>query len=273
MSRWWKNSMSQRFDFYVARDSWLHRLDPRAKLWAVVLAGAACFLFRNVAMLAGLLVAAHLALLSAQVPPERLRWLWARLLPLLAMILVLQPFFAPGPGPDLFHVGPLRLTVAGVLDALSYALRAATLVFVAAVLLLTTDPNRLVQGLVKLGLPYPWGLTVGLAIRYLPTTYGLFVSIGEAQQARGWIVGQGGSLQRARSYVPILVATIIASLRLSDNLGMALAARGLGYPARRTVLHDLAFSTADWLAVVAVTIAFAGLLALRYGLGFGGQTW
>lgn len=265
--------MSQRFDFYLPRDSWLHRLDPRAKLWAVLLAGVACFLFRNVAMLAGLLLVAHLALLSAQIPPGRLRWLWARLLPLLAMIVVLQPFFAPGSGPDLFRLGPLRLTVAGLLDGLSYALRAATLAFVAAVLLLTTDINRLVQGLVKLGLPYSWGMTVGLAIRYLPTTYGLYVSIGEAQQARGWIVGQGGLTRRVRSYVPILVATIIASLRLSDNLGMALAARGLGYPARRTVLHDLTFTVVDWLAALAVTILFAGLVAARYGLGFGTQVW
>jgi len=265
--------MSQRFDFYLPRDSWLHRLDPRAKLWAVLLAGVACFLFRNIAMLAGLLVAAHLVLLSAQVPPDRLRWLWVRLLPLLVMILVLQPFFAPGPGPDLLRLGPLRLTVAGLLDAMSYALRAATLTFVAAVLLLTTDPNRLVQGLVKLGLPYTWGLTVGLAIRYLPTAYGLFVSIGEAQQARGWIVGQGSFVARARSYVPILVATIIASLRLSDSLGMALAARGLGYPVRRTTLYEVRFGAADWVAVAAVSLAFAGLVIVRYGLGFGAAPW
>jgi len=115
---------------------------------------------------------------------------------------------------------------------------------------------------------------VGLAIRYLPTTYGLFVSIGEAQQARGWIVGQGGVLQRARSYVPILVATIIASLRLSDNLGMALAARGLGYPARRTVLYDLAFTAVDWFGGGRSrdpVCRAAGRGAM--GLGFGGQTW
>ena len=31
--------MSGRFDIYLARDSWLHRLDPRAKLWAALLAG------------------------------------------------------------------------------------------------------------------------------------------------------------------------------------------------------------------------------------------
>jgi energy-coupling factor transport system permease protein len=265
--------MSQHFDFYLPGDSWLHRLDPRAKLWAVLLAGIVGLMFKQVAVLLMLLVLAHLALLSARVPFERLRWLWSRLVFLLAMILILQPLFAPGPGPDLIHLGPLRLTVAGILGGVSFALRAAALAFVAAVLLLTTDPNQLVQGLVKLGLPYPWGLTVSLAIRYLPTTYGLFVTIGEAQQARGWLVDEGGLMQRVRSYLPILVATIIGALRLSDNLGLALAARGLGYPVRRTTLYDVHFTPADWLTVVLVTVLFAGLVALRYGLGFGGAPW
>jgi energy-coupling factor transport system permease protein len=265
--------VSQNFNLYLPRESWLHRLDPRAKLWAVLLAAAVGLLFKQIGVLAGLLLVAHLALLSARIPASRIGWLWTRLAPLLAMILILQPLFNPGPGPDLLHVGPLRLTAAGMLDGISFALRAATLAFVVAVLLLATDPAHIVQGLVKLGLPYPWGLTVGLAIRYLPTTYGLFVAIDEAQQARGWIVGQGNLVQRARSYLPILVATIIAALRLSDNLGMALAARGLGYPARRTALHDIQFSWADWLAVALIAIFCGGLVALRFGLGFGAEPW
>jgi energy-coupling factor transport system permease protein len=265
--------MSQRFDVYLAGDSWLHRLDPRAKLWAVLLAGTAGLLFKQIAVLAGLLLLAHLALLSARTPGDRVRWLWVRLAPLLVLILILQPLFAPGPGPDLLRLGPLRLTASGLLEGVSFALRAAVLTFVAAILLLTTDTTQLVQGLVKLGLPYPWGLTVGLAIRYLPTTYGLFVTVSEAQQARGWIVGQGSLVQRARSYLPILVATIIAALRLSDHLGLALAARGLGYPARRTALHDIHFGPGDWLALALVTAAFGGLLLVRFGLGFGAEPW
>jgi energy-coupling factor transport system permease protein len=250
-------------EFYLARDSWLHRLDPRAKLWAVLLASVVALTYRQIGVLAGLLLLAHLVLLSARVPPGRLRWLWSRLLPLLVMILILQPLFAPGPGPDLWRWGPVRLTGAGLLGGVSFALRAAALAFVAGVLLLTTDPARLVQGLVKLGLPYPWGLTIGLAIRYLPTTYALFLSIGEAQQARGWSVGQGDFVKRVRSYLPILVATIIASLRASESLGMALAARGLGYTRQRTVLYDIRFGEADWLAVAAVTAVFAGLMVWR----------
>jgi energy-coupling factor transport system permease protein len=265
--------VSQLFDLYAPGDSWLHRLDSRAKLWAVLLAGAAGLMFKQIGVLLALLLLAHVALLSARVPGEKIRSLWIGLVPLLVVILILQPFFAPGLGPDLLGLGPLRLTVEGVLVGVSFALRAAALAFVVAVLLLTTDPNQLVQGLVKLGLPYPWGLTAGLSIRYLPTTFGLFVAVSEAQQARGWIVGQGNLLRRARAYIPILVATIIAALRLGDNLGLALAARGLGYRARRTTLHDIHFTGVDWLAVVTVTVAFAGLVVLRYGAGLGAEPW
>ncbi|MFN2244813.1 MAG: energy-coupling factor transporter transmembrane component T family protein, partial [Anaerolineae bacterium] len=261
------------FDLYLRRDSWLHRLDPRSKLWAVLLAGTVGLVYKQIAVLACLLILAHLILLSARIPAGRIRWLWGRLAPLLVMILILQPLFAPGPGPDLLSLGPLRLTVSGILDGVSFALRAASLAFLAAVLLLTTDPTDLVQGLTKLGLPYSWGLTVGLAIRYLPTTYGLYLTINEAQQARGWIVGKGNLVQRARSYLPILVATIIAALRLSDGLALALAARGLDYPAQRTVLHDVRMQPADWLAVAVSTVLFAGLVALRYGLGVGAAPW
>lgn len=261
--------MSQRFDVYLPGDSWLHRLDPRTKLWVVLLAGIVGLIFQQIGLLLGLLVLTHLILLSARIPVGRLRWLWARLAPLLVMILILQPLFSPGPGPDLLRLGPLRLTLSGLLEGVSFALRAAALAFVASVLLLSTDPAQLVQGLVKWGLPYPWGLTVGLAIRYLPITYGLYVTIGEAQQARGWIVNQGGFGRRLRSYLPILVATIIAALRLGDRLGLALAARGLGYPARRTALHDIRLTRVDVLVLLGSTLLFAGLVFVRYGAGLG----
>jgi energy-coupling factor transport system permease protein len=263
----------QRLDLYVSRNTWLHRLDPRTKLWAVLLAGTVGLVYRNLLVLAGLLLLTQLALLLARVPRERLRWLWKGLAPVLILILILQPLFAPGPGPDLLRLGPVRLTVDGILEGLSFALRAAALAFVVAVLLSTTQPAALVQGLVSLGLPYPWGLTIGLAMRYLPTTYGLFATVREAQEARGWIVSRGNFATRARAHVPILVATIISSLRLSDSLGLALAARGLGHPARRTTLHGLHFGTWNWLVTALVTVAFGGLIALRLGTGFGAAPW
>ncbi|NIV29142.1 MAG: hypothetical protein GWN58_06410, partial [Anaerolineae bacterium] len=63
--------MSQGFDLYQAGESWLHRLDPRAKLWAVLLAGTAGLIYRQIGVLACLLILTHLILLSARIPPSR----------------------------------------------------------------------------------------------------------------------------------------------------------------------------------------------------------
>lgn len=265
--------MGQSFDVYSPRASWLHHLDPRAKLWVVALGGGVAVLFQQIAVLAGLLVVAHLAMVSARIPAGRLRWLWTRLAPLLMIILILQPLFAPGPGEALLQLGPVRLTTGGILVGLSFALRAAALTFLSAGLLLTTRSSDLVQGLVALGLPYTWGLTVGLSIRYLPTIYRLFLTVRDAQEARALVLNQGSFVQRARAYVPILVATIIAALRLGDSLGLALAARGLGYPASRTTLHELDFGARDWLVTAVAGLAFAGAMVLRFGLGFGEEPW
>jgi energy-coupling factor transport system permease protein len=256
------------FDLYVPRDSWLHRLDPRAKLWLATVGLGLGLLSDAPAALAALLIGFHLILLSARIPPERLGWLWKRMLPLTVLILILQPFFSSGTGDRvLWQLGPLRWTVVGVLTAAGFALRVNGMAFAAATLLFTTDPTALVRGLVKLGLPYAWGLTVSLALRYLPTTYGLYQSIYEAQQARAWDPARGGLLRRIRSYLPMLVAVMIAALRMADNLGMALAARGFGAtygsadssPAvrgARTTLRDIRFGPPDW----AVTAAGAAVL-------------
>lgn len=255
--------MSLSFDLYVPRASWLHRADPRVKLWATLLGLVLCVGMQSAPALLAVLLAVNAVLLAARVPADRVRWVWARMAPITALILALQPWFAPG-GQELWALGPLRLTEGGLLSAVTFAVRANALAFVAMLPLLTTPQDALVRGLVRLGMPYTWGLTVSLALRYLPTSYALFTTIRQAQEARGHTVGRGRLLERARSFVPALVATIIAALRLSDQLGMALAVRGLGR-GPRTVLYDIRMTRGDWAAAVLVTAAFCALLALRFG--------
>ena len=60
---------------------------------------------------------------------------------------------------------------------------------------------------------------------------------------------------------------------LAIGAGLALAARGLGYPARRVPLYELRFRGRDWVAVALATLLLAGLLLVRYGLGLGGRPW
>ena len=102
-------------------------------------------------------------------------------------------------------------------------------------------------------------------LRFLPAIQYLFIAVREAQATRGWVV-EGNLLKRFRDYLPVLVAVIIGTLRMSDRLTLALAARGLAASTRRTVWRDLQMRASDWVALAGLTIAFGALLWSQFAL-------
>jgi len=122
--------------------------------------------------------------------------------------------------------------------------------------------------LVRLGVPYTWGLTLSLTLRFLPALSDLFNKVREAQAARGW-VAEGGLFRRARDYLPVLVAVVIGTLRMGDQLTLALAARGLGTVQRRTVWRELEMRPADRWVLIGGTLGFLLLLFLGRVEGWG----
>jgi len=261
--------MSFAFDLYVDRPSWLHRLDPRTKLGFVVWSSIVLLNVNSPFVSAVFLLGIHGILKSGKIPTSRLRWAWQRMWPITVLILVLWPIFYPQGDEVLWQVWRIRITTQGLWQGLGTALRVDALAFVFLVLLFSTDQTRLVRSLVKLGLPYEWGLTLAIALRYLPTLYGIYTAVSEAQQARGWVFGEGSFVRRLKSYLPILLAVIVTSLRLADNLSLALSARGFQSGAKRTYLRELKLGLADkvGLPLLAVSLIVFLIIRFRHGLG------
>ena len=250
--------MSLSTSVYVPRQSWLHGLDPRVKLWAALAGIGLCFLVARLPFLIILYVVIVLALRSAGIPWARIFGISQALLPFTILILLLQPWFFTS-GTTLLQIGPLKLTSDGVLGAALLAVRANVLALLALMPLLTSPEDQVIRGMVKLGLPYRWGFTITLALRYLPSTSALFNMVQQAQEARGFSAGSGRWVAKARSFFPILIAVIIASIRLSDQLTLSMAVRGLGSGPRST-WRDIQMRSADWLAVA--TVALASILVV-----------
>jgi len=153
-----------------------------------------------------------------------------------------------------------------LMEGLSNALRVIDLAFAAFVLLVSTDQTCLVQGLVRLGLPYEWGLGLAIGLRYLPLLHGTYQTITDAQRARGWSPNRGSPLRRARAHLPALIALVIAALRLSDALTLALAARGFQPGQARTTRRSLHMTPTDWRALAALGFLLVAAAGLRFGL-------
>lgn len=252
------------FDTYVPGHSLLHRLDPRVKLWMVVVGTVLTFLLPTLLHQLTFLLVVHLMLLASSIPWSALAQLWRQMAVLVILILVLQTLLRPH-GAVWLTAGPLTLTAGGLYEAAQLAARALSIAFVTGALLYTTEHRALVLAFVRLGLPYTWGLTISLTLRFLPAIQGLFRSARDAQAARGW-VAEGGLMKRLRDYLPVLVAVMIGTLRMSDQLTLALAARGLTATRRRTRWRDLVMHRRDWWALALVMAGFLLLLGWRFGL-------
>jgi energy-coupling factor transport system permease protein len=243
------------FDSYIPGSSLLHRLDPRTKLWGALLAMAWVFILPSLLWQFLFLTGIHLILLVAGIPWRTLGQLWRQMAILVVLILLLQPLLQPS-GALLLAWGPVRLTVGGISEAFRLALRAVGIAFVMGTLLFTTPQPSLVRAFVRLGLPYTWGLTVSLALRFLPAIQGLYRAVRDAQASRGW-VAEENLIKRIRNDIPVLVAVLIGTLRMSDQLTLALAARGLETMEARTTWHELQMTTGDWAIAVSFTTALS----------------
>ncbi|MCJ7736337.1 MAG: energy-coupling factor transporter transmembrane protein EcfT [Anaerolineae bacterium] len=258
-------------DLYVERSSWVHRADPRVKFLFVVVAVASVLLFTNVFATALVLLVAHILIFSAQVPFARVRWVWQRMLPINILIFVLILLFYPE-GSEFLRLGFFRLTGIAAIRGAALALRLDAIALTVFSWVFTTDQTRMVRGFVKLGLPYEAGLVLALSLRYIPMFYSTFESISSAQQARALELREGRITQRLRNYLPILVAMMISALRTSEKLGRALESRALGAQGvRRTVYRDIRFRRVDHVYLVVLAVLFGAVLALRFGLGIGGE--
>jgi len=264
--------MSFSYDFYINRKSWMHDIDPRAKLLlsAALMVIALCI--ENLWIIAAILVGIHLMLVSAHVPIDRFAWVWKMMTPVMIMIVLLWPLFYRTGSTVLIEAGFIRVTLESVLTGLTMALRISALGFACFILLFTTDQARIIRGLVKMGVPYNVGLTLAIALRYLPTFYGIINMVIDAQRARGLDLKKGGLIARLTSYMPILVAVIITGLRTSDNLAHALETRAFGAgEGKRTYLHDLKMSGFDIAFSAAVAVFTAVVLVARFRYHFGDE--
>jgi len=256
-------------DLYVRRQSWLHATDPRVKLLAVAVGLVILLAFKNLYVMLTVLIGLHVVHWSASIPREKILFVWRTLLPISIMIATLWIVFYPS-GTPILEFWLIKVTPLSVAQGLALALRINAMALLVFAWLYTTDNNELVLSLVKLRLPYSWGLVLSLALRYIPTFQATYGMISDAQQARGLRISEESGFKRVRVMMPIFVAMVISALRTSEDLAKALEARGFGLVGtHRTFFRDLDFRGLDWLFTGTLLLAAAVMIYLNLSYSFG----
>lgn len=255
---------------YLPGESFLHRLDPRFKLAALLILLALLFAVRTFAGLGLLaLLAAGLAGYTA-VPPGYLVRGIRPILYIILFTLFVYAFFTPG-GVVLFRLGPVTVESHGLTQGLFVVLRLLILVWFSLLVTLTTTPLAFTDGmefflrplkLVRLPVSEV-AVIMTIALRFIPTLMEESQRIMRAQMARGADFESGGFFRRARSLVPLVVPLFVSAFRRADELAIAMEARGYRVGARRTRLRQLPVTWRDWAALAAAAAMLAAALTLN----------
>jgi energy-coupling factor transport system permease protein len=245
---------------YLDRDSPVHRLDPRTKLFLMLGSFAVAVLFTSPEPLLALL-AIILGYAALGRSLGNLRRIWVLLLSIALVSVVSWSLFVRGTTP-LFW----RVTWEGLRFGVGSAIKIDSMIISGLVFLSTTKIEEIVLGLIRIRVPFQAAFAFSLGIRMVPTIIGTAVTVTEAQRSRGLDLESGGLVARVRTYIPLLAPIFLHTLRNTDQLAKALESRGFGARHERTSLLEIGLHARDAVALGVGGLVLAFFILWRFWL-------
>ena len=241
---------------YVPGATVLHRLNPVAKLALASGIIIATFLAASYPALVGLLVIT-LALGAYAGVFSRLASLLKVLLPLAAIMLVLQMIFVQG-GERLVGFATSEGLVTGSKACLRLLGVALPLVLVLTVTKLTDLANACVE---ILRVPYRYAFAFTTALRFVPLFGQEMNAIMEAQTARGVEYDTKNPIKKLQLMLPLCIPLLISSVGKTDATALAAEQRGFYLRTRESSYKRYPLQALDFAAIaVAAALIVAGAL-------------
>ena len=265
------------FGQYYPAKSFVHNMDPRAKIVLLIAYLVAVFLADNFFALAAVIVFLILAVIFSRVPFGSVLRSVKMILFIIVFTAILNLFFYASDGElhVLWQWKIITVSWEAIINMIFLAMRLFLLVMGTSILTLTTTPVALTDGLESLLTPLKWirfpvhelALIMSIALRFIPTLIDETNRIISAQTARGADFETGGLIRRAKAMIPVLVPLLVSSLRRAEELGDAMDARCYSGAKGRTKYKKLTFSWRDLLGLLVLAGLITGIVFLNLYLG------
>lgn len=250
---------------YVPGNSFLHRMNPVAKIAAALLIIAACFVTSSFVLLVGifvldLIMAARCGMIRQTLGLVKAVTCFSLLLGAIALfttpegtVLVTLPWGS--------YVG-----TGSILAAVRIVLRLVACAVPLFLVFYVTKLNDIANSLVKiLHVPYKYAFTFMSTVRFIPLFMNDMSGIMEAQTARG-VEFDGSLVKRLRLMVPLCVPLLVSSVRKTNSAAIAAEVRGFNLRTSRSGFKEYPFTMLDGvalgaclaLAVLAVALCVVG---------------
>lgn len=255
---------------YIPGESAIHRMDPRAKLLAVLFFVVIIFLANNWLTYLLTVVFAITGVALSGVPP---RFIYRGLRPVILIIVftfLLNIFFTKG-GQSLVNVWFIHIYETGLIQAVYISIRLLVIIVVTTLLTLTTSPIDITDGLEillgplkKLRLPvHEFALMMSIALRFIPTLMEETEKIMKAQSSRGVDFNTGSVKNRIKAIIPLLIPLFVSAFKRAEELAMAMEARGYRGDEGRTRLRLLIWEKRDTMLITVTAVMTTALILFR----------
>lgn len=255
---------------YIPGDSFVHRLDPRAKLIASFYFIGIIFICNNFYSFGLMFLFTLLAIRLSQI---NMRFFLRGVKPLIWLILFtvsLQILFTQGDH-VYFQWGWITISEFGLKNGAYIFIRFVLIIFMSTLLTLTTPPLSLSDAIEYLLRPlkvvkfpaHEVSLMLSIALRFVPTLMDETEKIMNAQRARGVDFSEGNLMQKMKSIVPLLIPLFVSSFNRAEELATAMEARGYNGGDGRTKYRILRWEKEDTFVMIAFGLLTAALIFLR----------
>lgn len=245
---------------FVLGNSLIHQLDPRTKiLGTLVIIFSILFNFKWYVIMfsAGVII---LSMYLSQIKiPIILRSLY-KLRYLLLLSFIFQAVLKDGT--PLFYIGSIDVTREGIELGFNTVLRLLILYLSSTMLTMTTSPLKLASGMEALLSPlrylrlpvHQFSMLISTSLRFIPTIIEESEIITRAQQSRGAQFNSPGLITKLKSFMPVLIPLLAASLQRASDLALAMESRCYTGGTNQIRLKGLRLRKRDGLAICLISL-------------------
>jgi energy-coupling factor transport system permease protein len=256
---------------YLDKVSPVHALSGTTKLIVFLLWSTLAMVGYDTRLMLIMLIGAFVVFKIARIKFDEISFVFKLMLAFTSLNLIMIYVFAPEQGVLIYGTrheifaghGRFTLTWEQLFYEFNIFLKTFTILPLAIMLIVTVHPSEFAASLNRIGVPYTVSYAVSLTFRYIPDVQREYVSISQAQQARGIELSRKVSFfKRIKGMAAIILPLIFSSIDRIDVVSRAMELRSFGKYKKRSWYNYKPFSRGD------ITILIIAIVLFVFGMWF-----
>ncbi len=258
---------------YIRVDSPLHRLNGATKLIIFLIWSFTGMITFDARALVIMLITGVVIFKASRISFREISFVLAFISAFLLLNFITIYLFSPEEGVRIYGSRHLlfsfsrhyTVTAEQLFYELTVIMKYYTVVPVALLFVLTTDPSEFAASLNRIHVSYKISYAVALALRYIPDIQTDFVNISHAQQARGIDLSRKAKpWTRLMNMLAILMPLIFSSLDRITVISNAMELRNFGKKKKRTWYSARPFGKNDAFALAMAVLLSGAVLVFTF---------